>query len=48
MFVPEETTPNKLTFSTVLLFAKKPMFIAFLVFVKLFNKKQVGRAVYDN
>ena len=33
IFAPEETTPIKLTFATVLSFAKGSMFIAFLVFV---------------
>ena len=33
MFAPEETTPKKLTFATMLSFAKRPMFIAYLVFV---------------
>ena len=29
IIVPEETTPNKLTFATVILFAKGPIFIPF-------------------
>ena len=33
IFAPEETKPKKLTFATVLSFAKRPMFIAFLIFV---------------
>ena len=47
IFAPEETTPKKLTFATMLSFAKGPMFIVF-VLVKRFKNKRGGRAVYDN
>ena len=48
IFASKETTPKKLTFATVLSFAKKQMFIAFLVFVYVFKKKLGGRSVYGN
>ena len=40
IFATEETTPKKLTFATVLSFAKKPMFVAFFVFVKLLTRNE--------